>query len=122
MGLASAYKLLMAPAGPRVRVLVLEKEADPNRYHVGESLLPYCYYTLERIGAVDAVREASEGETRLFIQTIDFLSIRRRPEKEKFLRRFLALTDAHRGALGARGNPAAEGSEDRMLVRVLFFF
>ena len=49
---------------------------------------------------VDAVREASEGETRLFIQLIDFLAIRRRPEREKYLQRFLAITDAQRGALG----------------------
>ncbi len=31
------------------RVLVLEKETFP-RYKVGESLLPYCYYTLQRLG------------------------------------------------------------------------
>ena len=39
----------------------------------------------------EAVREASAGETRLFIQCIDFLAIKRRPEREKFLRRFLAI-------------------------------
>src|SRR5262245_13486696 len=33
---------------------------------------------------VDRVRQASGGHTRLFIQIIDFLSVRRRPEKEKF--------------------------------------
>jgi 2,4-dienoyl-CoA reductase-like NADH-dependent reductase (Old Yellow Enzyme family) len=49
---------------------------------------------------VRAVREASAGQTRLVIQVIDFLSIRRRPEPEKFLRRFLAVTDRHRAALG----------------------
>lgn len=48
---------------------------------------------------VDAVREASHGETRLFIQIIDFLGIRRRPEPEKFLRQHLAVTDRHRAAL-----------------------
>src|SRR5215831_908550 len=48
----------------------------------------------------DAVRDASGGETRLFIQLIDFLAIRRRPEREKFLQRFLQFTDAHRRALG----------------------
>ncbi|MFO1218066.1 MAG: hypothetical protein U1E89_06715 [Burkholderiaceae bacterium] len=31
----------------------------------------------------DAVRQASDGETKLFIQLIDFLSIRRRPEPAK---------------------------------------
>jgi dimethylglycine catabolism A len=49
---------------------------------------------------VEAVREASAGETRLFIQLIDFLAIRRRPEPEKYLQRFLKTTDAHRQALG----------------------
>ena len=31
------------------RVLVLEKEKFP-RYHVGESLMPYCWFTLDRLG------------------------------------------------------------------------
>jgi 2,4-dienoyl-CoA reductase-like NADH-dependent reductase (Old Yellow Enzyme family) len=46
------------------------------------------------------VREASDGETRLFIQIIDFLAIKRRPERAKFFERFLAITPAHRAALG----------------------
>lgn len=49
---------------------------------------------------VAAVREASGGHTRLFIQLIDFLSIRRRPEPKKYFERFLAITDAHRAAFG----------------------
>jgi dimethylglycine catabolism A len=49
---------------------------------------------------VDAVREASAGETRLFIQIIDFLAVRRRPDAAKFLQQFLAITDTHRRALG----------------------
>ena len=48
---------------------------------------------------VDTVRQASEGETRLFIQIIDFLSIRRRPPKEKYFRRFLQFSDAHRARM-----------------------
>lgn len=47
----------------------------------------------------DAVREASDGHTRLFIQLIDFLAVKRRPEREKFLRRFLTLDDALRERL-----------------------
>ena len=39
---------------------------------------------------VEAVRTASHGRTRLFIQLIDFLAIRRRPEPAKFFERFLA--------------------------------
>jgi 2,4-dienoyl-CoA reductase-like NADH-dependent reductase (Old Yellow Enzyme family) len=49
----------------------------------------------------DTVRRASDGHTRLFIQCIDFLAIRRRPEPAKFFDRFLTITDRHREALGA---------------------
>jgi len=52
---------------------------------------------------VETVRRRSGGETRLFVQIIDFLGIRRRPEKEKYLRRFLALRDEHRERLGRAG-------------------
>jgi flavin-dependent dehydrogenase len=37
------------------RVVVLEKSRFP-RYHIGESLLPYAWWTLERLGALDAVK------------------------------------------------------------------
>lgn len=47
-----------------------------------------------------AVKAASGGQSLLFIQLIDFLAIRRRPQREKFFARFLELTDAHRAALG----------------------
>lgn len=50
---------------------------------------------------VDAVKEASRGETLLFIQIIDFLAVKRRPERAKYLQRFLQITDAHREALAA---------------------
>lgn len=52
---------------------------------------------------VETVRERSEGQTRLFIQLIDFLVVRRRPEREKFLQRFLVLRDEHREKLGLDG-------------------
>jgi len=45
---------------------------------------------------VETVRDASQGETRLFIQIIDFLRINRRPPAEKYFQRFLKITDAHR--------------------------
>ncbi len=48
---------------------------------------------------VEVVRAASEGRTRLFIQLIDFLAIRRRPEPTRYFREFLELTDRHRDAL-----------------------
>lgn len=53
-----------------------------------------------------AVREASEGETRLLIQCIDFLAVKRRPEPHKFFARFLAITSAHRERMAAQlGDP-----------------
>ena len=48
---------------------------------------------------VETVRDASGGHTRLLIQIIDFLAIRRRPEPAKFFDRYLQLRDEHRGAL-----------------------
>ena len=47
-----------------------------------------------------AIRDASDGHTRVFIQIIDFLNIRRRSEREKFFQRFLQITDRHRTILG----------------------
>ena len=52
---------------------------------------------------VDVVRTASDGQTRLFIQLIDFLAIRRRPAREKFFERFLRITDQHRKRLDMAG-------------------
>ena len=60
---------------------------------------------------VDAVRRASAGETRLLIQLIDFLAIRRRPAPDRFFAQYLAITDRHRAALGARDWPEAEVRE-----------
>jgi 2,4-dienoyl-CoA reductase-like NADH-dependent reductase (Old Yellow Enzyme family) len=48
---------------------------------------------------VDTVRQASGGHTRLFIQIIDFLKIRRRPEPGRYLGEFLTLTDRHRSLI-----------------------
>ncbi len=49
---------------------------------------------LERL--TECVRRASNGETKLFIQIIDFLSIRRRPPAQKYFERFLQVTPRHR--------------------------
>ena len=54
---------------------------------------------------VETVKEASEGQSKLFIQIIDFLSVKRRPEKEKYFALFLQINDRHRRAL-------AETTED----------
>ncbi len=58
-----------------------------------------------------AVREASGGHTKLLIQIIDFLSIRRRPDRTKFFQQFLRVTDAHRAALGGPGMSDADVRE-----------
>ena len=50
---------------------------------------------------VETVKEASRGETLLFIQIIDFLAVKRRPEKSKYFQRFLEITDRHREGLAA---------------------
>ncbi len=48
---------------------------------------------------VETVREASAGRTKLFIQIIDFLAVKRRPDRTRFFDRFLAVTDRHRQAI-----------------------
>ncbi len=65
---------------------------------------------------VETVRTASGGRTRLLIQLIDFLAIRRRPERQKFLERFLVVTDRHRAALG---EPKLPDSEVRARLRAM---
>jgi dimethylglycine catabolism A len=68
---------------------------------------------------VEAVREASEGQTLLFIQIIDFLSVKRRPEKSKFLQRFLQIDDHHRRALAeVTGRAAWTDAEVREFLQV----
>lgn len=59
---------------------------------------------------VEAVREASGGETKLLIQLIDFLAIKRRPDRATFLSRFLALTDRHRAATGETADDAVRAA------------
>lgn len=58
---------------------------------------------------VETVRRESRGHTRLFIQIIDFLAVKRRPLKDKFFARFLKLNPQHRERL------AAATSNDRWL-------
>ncbi len=48
---------------------------------------------------VEAVQNASNGETKLFIQLIDFLQIRRRPPTDTYFSRFLSVRPEHREAL-----------------------
>lgn len=85
------------PSGPLLRI-------GHDRYVEGLSRL------------VEAVREASGGKTRLFIQLIDFLRIRRRPEKEAYFRRFLPVDAALRGkAAEVLGDAALESIEESAL-------
>src|SRR5215207_9427587 len=52
----STTAALLAEKGRRV--LVLEKEHFP-RYHVGESLMPFCWYAFERLGVLKQMEEIS---------------------------------------------------------------
>lgn len=64
MNEAGKYDVIVVGAGPAGataaallaekgrRVLLLEKSRFP-RYHIGESLMPFCYFTLERLGLLE---------------------------------------------------------------------
>lgn len=65
-----AYEAIVIGAGPAGsaaaailaehghRVLVLEREKFP-RYHVGESLLPFTFHPLQRLGLIDKMRQSA---------------------------------------------------------------
>jgi 2,4-dienoyl-CoA reductase-like NADH-dependent reductase (Old Yellow Enzyme family) len=61
---------------------------------------------------VETVRRASGGRTRFLIQIIDFLTIRRRPEREVYFRRYLKVTERHRAALRRLEIPADRSEEE----------
>ncbi|HEY0838619.1 MAG TPA: hypothetical protein VGD74_00395 [Vulgatibacter sp.] len=69
---------------------------------------------------VDAVREASGGETRLFIQLIDFLAIKRRPAKAAFFTRFFVPDPGLASRAEAlTGDPSwRDATEDRLRSRL----
>ena len=89
------------PSGPLLRI-------GHDRFEAGLARL------------VEAVREASNGETLFLIQLIDFLSIRRRPPRDKYFGRFLTVTDRHREAVQLlTGDPAVrEASDDELRARL----
>src|SRR5438093_905468 len=66
---------------------------------------------------VEVVRKASGGHTRLFIQIIDFLAVRRRPEKEKYFARFLKIEERHRRNLVEATNDRQWLESDETEVR-----
>ncbi len=69
MSLSAQWDVLVIGAGPAGtaaaavlserghRVLVLEREKFP-RYHIGESLLPFTFYPLQRLGLVEKMRNS----------------------------------------------------------------
>jgi 2,4-dienoyl-CoA reductase-like NADH-dependent reductase (Old Yellow Enzyme family) len=63
---------------------------------------------------VETVKRESDGHTRLFIQIIDFLSVKRRPQKEKYFARFLDLRQRHRDLIADATSNAGwlEASDD----------
>ena len=81
---ANAVEVIIIGAGPAGasaatiladrghKVLVLEREKFP-RYHVGESLLPFTYQPLERLGLIDSMRQSVLFESRGNLYT--FLNI-----------------------------------------------
>jgi flavin-dependent dehydrogenase len=62
----SAAAAVLASKGRRV--LVLEKEKFP-RYHIGESLIPYTYFPLQRIGLIEKMK-ASHFTRKYSVQFI----------------------------------------------------
>ena len=74
-------------------------------------------YTEGLARVVEAVRRASGGKTRLFIQLIDFLAIKRRPTKEAFLARFLKVDEALRERAAATTGEGALATADEATLR-----
>lgn len=52
------------------KVLLLERETMP-RYHIGESLIPYTWFTLNRLGLVDKMRQSANPKK----YSVQFVSI-----------------------------------------------
>ena len=86
------------PSGPLLRV-------GHDRYISG----------LNRL--VETVRQASAGQTKLFIQIIDFLAIRRRPTKESFFGRYLTVDLHYRRRLSELLGDSQWQGADEPLVR-----
>jgi dimethylglycine catabolism A len=62
---------------------------------------------------VETVREASDGHTKLLIQIIDFLAVKRRPDPQKYFDRFLTITPQHREAIARlTGDPRYLNGDD----------
>jgi len=69
---------------------------------------------------VETVRARSGGHTRLLIQILDFVAVRRRPTPETYFGRHLAVTPALRERLAAAlDDPAWRGSPEGAVRRAL---
>src|SRR5262245_681429 len=90
------------PSGPLLRV-------GADRFLPGLSRL------------VETVRKASGGRTRLFLQAIDFLAIRRRPTPEAYFGRFLDVGPdlRRRAAAGLRDDRWLDAPEAEVRARLL---
>lgn len=66
---------------------------------------------------VETVRTASQGRTKLFIQIIDFLAVKRRPDRGKYFQRFLEITARHGQAIAAVTEDSKWISADESTVR-----
>ncbi len=63
----SAAAAILAEKGRRV--VILEKETFP-RYRIGESLIPYCWYPLNRLGVLDRMRDADFAVNKYSVQFV----------------------------------------------------
>src|SRR5205085_1076844 len=70
---------------------------------------------------VETVREASEGHTKLVIQIIDFLAVRRRPAPAKYFDRFLEITGRHRERLSELTGYSHWTSVNEQTIREFLF-
>lgn len=62
----SASATILAENG--LKVLIIEKEKFP-RYKIGESMIPYCYYPMKRLGMVEKMKK-SHFQRKLSVQFI----------------------------------------------------
>ncbi len=66
---------------------------------------------------VDVVRDRSGGHTRLFIQLIDFVAVRRRPEPEKYFGRHLGVDESLRRRMATAADDPAWLAADERVIR-----
>ena len=66
---------------------------------------------------VEMVRTASKGHTKIFIQIIDFLAVKRRPDPTKYFDRFLTITRRHRERIAEITNDTRWLSANETSVR-----